>query len=215
MCWTFDLTNISSFGFVNSYMRVAIVIIGFFLFSHVHAQDITPSIVRIDTTLNKNQTKEIKIKEDFIPVPKKALLYSLVLPGAGQIYNRKYWKLPLVFGAYGGLIYAFDFNGSQHKKFKQAYEYRVDGDDSTDPDELINPAVATEAIKRARDSARKNLELTYMAAIVVHALNGIEAFVDAHLRNFDVSEDLSFSVRPTFESSSVGVQSGIGLFVTF
>ena len=213
MCWTFDLTNIRRSQFVISYMRVIIVIFGFFLFHSVHAQESIPSIVRLDTTLTKKQNKDIKIKEDFIPVPKKALLYSLVLPGAGQIYNRKYWKLPLVYGAYGGLIYAFDFNGSSHKRFKQAYEYRINEDPLAD--ELINPAVATEAIKRARDSARKNLELTYMAAIVVHALNGIEAFVDAHLRNFDVSEDLSLSIRPTFESSSVGVQSGVGVFLTF
>ena len=215
MCWTFDLTNIKRSRIVNAYMRAILIVVGFFLCHSVHAQELTPSIMRMDTTLSKKQNKVIKIKEDFIPIPKKALLYSSVLPGAGQIYNRKYWKLPLVFSAYGGLIYAFDFNGSQHKKFKQAYEYRVDGDDSTDADELINSAVTDDAIKRARDSARKNLELTYMAAVVVHALNGIEAFVDAHLRNFDVSEDLSLSIRPTFESSTIGVQSGVGLFVTF
>ena len=110
----------------------------------------------------------------------------------------------------------FDFNGGQYKRFKTAYEYRIDGIDATDPDEFVNAAVSDDAIKRVRDSARKNLELTYMAAIVVHALNGIEAFVDAHLRNFDVSEDLSLSIRPTFDTSSpVGIQSGIGLFVTF
>jgi len=197
-------------------MRAILVVFSLFLFVAVQAQDTTPSIVRIDTTFNKKGQKDIKIKikEDFIPDPKKALLYSLVLPGAGQVYNRKYWKVPLVLGAYGGLIYAFDFNGSQYRKFKEVYEYRLTGQNEL-ADEIINSGVSDAALKSARDSARKNLELTYMAAIVVHALNGIEAFVDAHLRNFDVSEDLSFSLRPTFESSSVGIQSGVGLFVTF
>jgi len=196
-------------------MRTIIIVLSIFLFHSVHAQVTRPSIVRVDTIPSKQDVEVLQIKEEFIPVPKKALLYSLVLPGAGQIYNRKLWKLPLVYGAYSGLIYAFDFNGEQYKRLKQAYEYRVDGDITTDPDTLIDPRVSNDALKRARDNTRKNLELTYMAAIVVHALNGIEAFVDAHLRNFDISEDLSFNIRPTFESSSVGVQSGVGLFVTF
>lgn len=193
-------------------MRYFFIIICLFLTHSIYAQDESPSIVKVDRD-TAVQIKTVIIKEEFVPVPKKALLYSLILPGAGQIYNRKAWKLPLVYGAYGGLIYAFDFNGSQFKKFKQAYTYRLESNPLAD--ELINPAVSTDAIKRARDASRKNLELTYMAAIVVHALNGIEAYVDAHLRNFDISEDLSLDIRPTFEASGIGVQSGVGVFLTF
>ncbi len=209
-----DLTNIRPIYIVNIYVRIIILILGILLSGGLSAQKTIPSIMRQDTTVNRPQVKKIKIKDDFIPNPKKALIYSLVLPGAGQIYNRKYWKLPLVYSAYGGLIYAFDFNGRQFKKYKRAYQFRLD-ENTEEADKLVNPRVSTAAIKQVRDGARKNLELTYMAAIVVHALNGIEAFVDAHLRNFDVSEDLSLSIRPTFESSGLGVQSGVGLFLTF
>jgi len=214
MFWTYNPTNIGKPISVIAYVRYIILIIGLLTFQNIQAQDETPSIVRLDRD-TAIVTKEVIIKEEFIPVPKKALLYSLILPGAGQIYNRKYWKLPLVYAAYGGLVYAFDYNGTQHKRFKTAYEYRVDGNPLTNADELVNPAVTDDAIKRARDGLRKDLEVTYMAAIIVHALNGIEAYVDAHLRNFDISEDLSLDIRPTFESNAVGVQSGVGVFLTF
>lgn len=197
-------------------MRFIIILISFLAYQSVQAQVESPSIMRVDRdTISETVTTPVIIKDAFKPIPKKALIYSLILPGAGQIYNRRYWKLPLVYAAYGGLAYAFDINGSRLKRFRTAYEYRVDGNPLTNADELVNPAVSDEAIRQVRDGVRKDLELTYMAAIVVHALNGIEAYVDAHLRDFDISEDLSIDLRPTFESNAYGVQSGIGIFVTF
>lgn len=192
-------------------MRNFLIFLFLFLNTVVVSQDEINS-----SSISEVRDTSIVIDASFVPNPRKALLYSLLLPAGGQIYNRKYWKIPLVLGAYGGLIYAFDFNGTQYRILKKAYEYRLDGLDSTDPDLLVNPAVPDASIRRVRDRYRKNLELTYMAAIVVHALSGIEAFVDAHLQNFDVSEDLSIQIRPTYESGSlVGAQTGVGVYITF
>ncbi len=134
--------------------------------------------------------------------PKKATLLSAFLPGAGQIYNKKYWKLPIVYGALGASVYALQENQSQYSLYRQAYLDRVDGDPNTvDPFDPNNPTVGNPSYTESNlltliDFYQKNRDLSYIAFAGVWVLQIIDANVDAHLYEFDVSDDLTLSWNP-------------------
>ncbi|MBP7184660.1 MAG: hypothetical protein KBA06_04050 [Saprospiraceae bacterium] len=132
------------------------------------------------------------------PSPKKAVIFSLILPGAGQIYNKKYWKLPLVYGAGFGLAYAINFNYKNYHIFKNAYSQRVN---DCNCDNYIG-IYSDSSLKIIRDAYRKNLELSYIGSFISYLIIATDAFVDAHLKNFNVNDDLSFKVKPGFNYNS-------------
>jgi len=166
--------------------------------------------------------------EKFKPDSKKATIYAAIFPGLGQIYNRKYWKLPLVFGSFIGCAYAINWNGNQYSGYKKAYSAFID-ENSTDtswkdycygiyrttefenwtPD--MKRSFAT-ALKSARDYHWRNRDLSYIVSVGIYALWIIDAYVDAQLFDFDVSPDLSMRVAPVFfdrtptNSRSIGMQ---------
>lgn len=121
------------------------------------------------------------------PDPKKAATLSLVLPGAGQLYNKRWWKVPLVYGAMGGMVYSIDYNTRNYRRFRDAYILALKGL----PHEFSQFNLETTAIKRYRDQFDKRRQLSWIGLVAVHLLQAAEAFVDAHLMQFDVSDDLS------------------------
>jgi hypothetical protein len=127
--------------------------------------------------------------------PLKATLMSTALPGLGQIYNGKWWKVPIVYGAFGGLIYSSVWNDSKRSTFRSAYLLRVDDDPATvdEFDGVYSDANLRELV----DFYQRNRDLSLIFTGVVYALNIIDASVDAHLKDFDVSDDLTLKVRPT------------------
>lgn len=135
-------------------------------------------------------------KFDRIPQPKKALTLSLVLPGAGQVYNGRIWKLPLVYGAIGGMVYVIDFNQSRFKRLRTALDLKR----QNLPHEFSGTGIDNErSLLALRDSYDKNRQLSYFGLFVVYALQGVEAFVDAHLQGFEINEDLSLYIRPQLQ----------------
>ena len=148
----------------------------------------------------------------FIPVPKKAALYALALPGAGQIYNRDWWKLPLVYGAVGGMVYAIDYNTSWYKRFRDALVLERAGM----PHEFDNFSIGNEqALLNQRNTFDKNRQLSYVGLVLVYALTAMEAFVDAHLRNFDIEDNLtSIELKPQFELLPVTGQPTLGIGIS-
>ena len=139
--------------------------------------------------------------------PEIAWKRSLLIPGWGQIYNRDYWKLPFVYGGYVGVGLVIQFNDRQYKDFRQAFIERNDDDPEND-NASFPETVSTEGIKRARDNARQARDLSIIAVAGMHLLQTIEAYVDAHLRGFDVSEDLSLDLHPDVGGASpIGAQS--------
>jgi len=129
------------------------------------------------------------------PNPKAAALRSVLLPGWGQVYNRHAWKVPIVYAGLGGLIGWAIYNNRQYKVYKRAYLFRVD-DNPTTVDDF--PNVADSGLRNARDLFRRNRDLTFIITAGWYGLMVLEAFVDAHLQSFDVSEDLSLQASPTF-----------------
>ncbi len=158
------------------------------------------------------------------PNPKKAVLLSAILPGTGQIYNKKYWKLPIVYGGLGAMVYFISFNTTEQRRFQKALEFRLDDDPCTIDEFLIaTPApdcipiqelLDENSIRSLRNQHRKWKELSYIGLIFTYILTGVDSYVDAHLLNFNVNDDLSLQVKPELQvlpnlETSVGI--GLGL----
>ena len=127
--------------------------------------------------------------------PKKATILSAVLPGAGQLYNKKWWKVPIIYGGFAGLGYAFVFNQDQYDLYRDAYLLRVD-DDPNSIDEFDGVYSDANLIE-LQDYYRRNRDLSIIGGVLLYVMNIIDANVDAHLFHFDVGEDLSMNVQPT------------------
>jgi hypothetical protein len=135
--------------------------------------------------------------DSVIHSPVKATLLSLALPGAGQFYNKKYWKIPVIYGAFAGLGYLVKFNDDRFQTYRKAYVLRVDGHTET-VDEFVD-RYSDADLKTLRDFYRRNRDLSYIFAGLVYVLNIVDAGVDAHLYYFDVSDDLSLRFDPVLQ----------------
>jgi hypothetical protein len=147
---------------------------------------------------------------DGAPIPKKTLVYSMVLPGMGQAYNRRWWKLPFVYGAVGGVVYAIDFNQGIYRRFRNALELKLN--------DQIHEFSGTSldnvnALRSNRDTYDRYTQMSYMATILVYGVIAIEAFTDAHLQNFDISDDLSMEIRPSFPIDQIQQRPTVGVSI--
>lgn len=145
----------------------------------------------------------IKPRQPWEPKPKRAGLYSAIFPGGGQIYNRQYWKLPIVYGALGAGAYMIHYNLDNYQKFRRAYIYEIDGDPSTvnTPDLRI---YSKENLKDLQDDYRKDADVAILLTAVGYALHIMDAVASAHLRNFDISRDISLQMKPMLHSNGIG-----------
>lgn len=140
---------------------------------------------------------------------KKATTLSTICPGAGQIYNKSYWRVPIVIGGLASTIYTIDWNNRGYKRFKTAYALRVDYDKNPDKypggaaDEFRGAYSAT-FLKNLKDSYRRNRDLCILLTAGVYILQIIDAHVDAHLQDYDISDDLTMNLEPYFDYSPVG-----------
>jgi hypothetical protein len=128
--------------------------------------------------------------------PAKAAFYSAIFPGMGQIYNKKYWKAPVVWGALAAPTYFYLTNNSEYKRFRTAYRFRKIGFQDEFTDDLGNVTVSLETLEKAQEQLRENRDLSLMWGVILYVLQIIEASVNAHLIQFNTDDNLSF--RPTF-----------------
>jgi hypothetical protein len=158
------------------------------------------SLLALDTVIKKKHN------------PKIATFRSAVLPGWGQAYNKKYWKIPIVYGALGTTAGVFLYNIKTYRLLRKAVIYRLDKDTSND--NLIAPEFATlstEAIRFYRNAYRQNIDYSVLVFLVFWGLNVVDATVDAHLKAFDVSPDIGMKVRPGINQTT----NGVGLSLVF
>lgn len=151
------------------------------------------------------------------PDPTRALWLALVIPGAGQIYNHKYWKLPIIYGGFMGCAYALSWNNQMLRDYSQAYLDIMDSDPNTKSYEKMLPLNYNisgredqfkEIFKNKKNYYRKYRDMSIFAFIGVYIISVIDAYVDAELSSFDISEDLSLQVTPAIISSQpVSIQS--------
>ncbi len=157
-----------------------------------------------------------EVKMPFKPNPTKAVILSAICPGLGQIYNRAYWKLPIVYGGFMGCIYAITWNNKNYKDYSTAYfdlVYDVENNASDpdawssswqaiakkngyDPSRFISDSRWQDNIKRSKDYYRRYRDLSIIITVGVYALCMVDAYVEAQLFDFDISPDLSMRVEP-------------------
>lgn len=159
---------------------------------------------------NSRRARRRRDLQHFIPDPTRALWLSLVLPGAGQIYNRKYWKLPIFYGGFLGCTYALMWNQQMYRDYSQAYLDIMDSDPNTDsyldlfPNRVnsYSESQLQSIIKKRKDTFRRYRDMSIFATIAVYLISIVDAYVDAELSNFDISPDLSMSIEPAVINSN-------------
>ena len=147
--------------------------------------------------------------------PQKATLLSAVIPGAGQIYNKKYWKAGIVYAGAAGLIYVFKTNRDSMLSYQEAYRARIDGDSLTIDNKYFG--LSDNSVLNYRNYHRQIRDMSILGFIGLYALQIIDANVDAHLREFRVNKDLSLTVKPRIglSSSLASPQAQLSLFLHF
>ena len=208
-------------------MKKIILALSFlFIIKNINAQNIDSVRIVKDSlpksvSAKKDTTPSVIVQKKWIPDPKKAFRYA-IFPGGGQIYNRKLWyiKLPIVYGALGFGVGLIIKNGKDYRFFRDLYKLKIEDDKvglkAFDYSRYPRSAEAeSDFIKRNRDIADKNFQQSYAITAILYLLSGVEAFTTAHLLNFDVSDDLSLRLKPSFDSVPYGQTVGLGISFGF
>jgi hypothetical protein len=196
-------------------MKKILVFIVFLMAIH---QNIGAQNVDSTQIVQKSPPPLIKPKtsvEDSFPNPRKAFLWSII-PGGGQIYNKKLaWvKLPIVYGVLGTGIYFIRFTTKDYRRFKTAYSEKVNKKPFSDA--TIPNSVDAARLKQLRDKRFKEVQQSYVLTTVAYLLAGVEAFTAAHLAHFDVKDDLTLDIKPSFEPVPLqGNALGLGFQMKF
>jgi hypothetical protein len=192
-------------------------------------------VIPTDSTSKKSYFDSLKVftKTDVLSnsklpykiVPRTATLHSLMIPGWGQLYNRQYWKLPLVVGAFVTLGLIANYNHTRYKKYREYY-YIVSP--HTDDPKYIPPSTVAvpyedgvirdldvNQLKRINDGFRRNRDYTYIGFVIAWAFNVVDANVSAHLKTFDVSDDISLKIKPALDFNPINNSLVSGLTFSF
>ena len=162
---------------------------------------------------------------NFKPEPYKATWLAVVIPGAGQIYNRKYWKLPIVYGGFMGCLYAYNWNNQMYSDYRQAFLDIMDADPNSKSYETFFPSgydferneeYLKELFKKRKNRYRRWRDLSVFACVGVYLVSIVDAYVDAHLSSFDISEDVNLSIHPDVQPSGAkGNYYGLNCNISF
>lgn len=176
------------------------------LFTLVANAQSDPGRIKIDTVrkrgkINKTDSVPFVFKDSarlaLERMPHKAVVRSAIVPGLGQIYNKRWWKVPFIYAGFVGVGLAFDFNQRYYREFLGEVQYR-----SAHDGEPKNPAYAGysfEGMVQVKDAYRRNRDLSILGFVAMHAVNMIDAYIDAKFFRYDISNDLSLKVEPSFQ----------------
>jgi hypothetical protein len=173
----------------------------------------------VDTNLIVVQDSIVREPIDAL-APSRAAFYSAVLPGLGQAYNKKYWKIPIIYAALGTGIYFYSNNNKEYKRYRNAYKSRLAGFETdefwgidSDGNPIDTPRITKDGLIRAQKQFKRNKELSLLVTIGIYALNIIDANVDAHLLQYNVDENLA--IKPHFQYNEKENSSDLGLTLNF
>jgi hypothetical protein len=145
----------------------------------------------------------------FQPNPKKSALYSAILPGAGQLYNRQYWKIPVIYAGVGAAVYFLIDNSNQYQRYRRAYVARINNPNVQDD---FTGKYDQGQLQVRQNTYRKYLDMTILFTGIGYTLQVMDALTFAHLKNFDISKDISMRVRPVAMPNG---DPGLGLVMNF
>lgn len=175
----------------------------------------------IKKTLPKEVVIDTIVRKPFDPLtPSKAAFYSAVLPGLGQAYNKKYWKIPIVYAALGTSLYFYFDNNKEYNRYRDAFKSRLAGNNTDEfwgvdqnGTPLPSPRITSDGLERAQKTLRRNKELSLLITFGIYALNILDANVDAHLLQYNIDQDLS--LRPHFQYNEMENNTDLGLTLNF
>jgi hypothetical protein len=151
------------------------------------------------------------IKQEIDPLrPARAAFYSAIVPGLGQAYNKKYWKLPIVYGAIGAGIYSYSFNQKKYKEFRNAYKKRLDGTSQTTDDLGF---LDDSRLLAGQKFYQKNRDLSLLITVGLYILNIVDANIDAHLLQYNVNENLS--IRPDLQQDDLTYKQNLAFTIGY
>lgn len=174
-----------------------------------------------DSLIVKEEKRAIVVEDslfkqvEYEPLaPSRAAFYSAVIPGLGQAYNKRYWKIPIIYAGMAAGVYFYKVQNDDYNRFRNAYKRRLAGykDDEfygTGPE----PVISNDRLINAQKSAQKNKSVSIIVTAAFYLLNIVDANVDAHLRQYEVSEDLS--LQPNFEINQFNAQTQYGMTLTY
>jgi hypothetical protein len=197
-------------------MRYLFFLIAFSFFSLQLSAQTKDTTVKVGSSAAFKTDTVIHQKKDSAKIhsPRKATIRSAIIPGWGQAYNKKYWKIPIVYAALGTAAGFFIYNNREYIDARDAYRYMKDSFPANDV--LIKPKfsqVDPEAVRQYRIAVRQYVDYSVLAFIVLWGLNVVDATVDGHLKAFEVSENLSLHINPTF--NPISKQANVGLVFNF
>lgn len=192
---------------LKSLLLSSLLVVGAF---YGQAQDTIPKTQQSMEIVGDTVNKKITITQDTFSIPKKIALtpkkiamYSAMVPGLGQIVSKKYWKLPLVYAAAGAATYFIIDNSKNYNYYRKIYAGRL----GNVPEYFeMEPQLTTENIKSERDWYKRNLDMTVMLTVVGYGVQIMDALVFAHLKDWNISDDLSLRIKPTnINNNTVGL----------
>lgn len=196
-------------------MRSRIFIIGFLLILGTVPGWSQQDSLAISTQSVLSEPQSERDFQEYDPLaPARAAFYSAVLPGLGQAYNERYWKIPIVYAALGVGAYFYINNTNEYHRYRDAYRIRLAGGTNDEfSDENGAPLISNSGLEDAQEFYQRNQEISLLVIIGLYALNIIDANVDAHLRQFNVSEDLS--LKPSFNYDQLTGKTDFGMTLNF
>jgi hypothetical protein len=167
-----------------------------------------------DSVISNAAAVSVDTVNHSIHSPHKATLYSMLLPGLGQAYNKKYWKIPIIYAGFGVFYYIIRFNDKEYKKWREAYYFAVENPDGSDTpinDYYEKYGYDPNILRDQKDFYRRNRDLTYILTGLWYIINVVDAAVDAHLMTWEVDENLSLRLEPEFYQPVLGNYTGGGI----
>lgn len=199
----------------NRLLQFAFVLSFLFLSTASNYAQVTDTIQNGKTTVDSLQQAKIKPKaKPAYHSPKTSALMSTIIPGLGQVYNKKYWKVPIIYAGLGGLAYSINGNQKKYSKYIEAYKFRIDGDSLT----VDNyPRYSDENLNTLQQYYKRFRNLSVIGFTLLYVMNIVDASVDAHMFTFDVGDDLSFHIQPTLLNiaNAKNYTTGLSLNITF
>lgn len=189
----------------------------------VKSRDSVAAIISDDTGMNTIEGTVVKAEVNPL-APSKAAFYSAILPGLGQVYNKRYWKVPIVYAALGTGVYLYTYNDDQYNRFRDAFKRRRAGFTDDEFYDLNDsgivpgsPDFSDQALQDAQERFQRDRDLSLLVTIALYVLNIIDANVDAHLQQFNVNEDLAIDMHPYTEFNEVAAAPafGFGVYIKF
>ncbi|WP_339654908.1 DUF5683 domain-containing protein [uncultured Maribacter sp.] len=215
---------------MHNYITLLIVLLYSIHSCFSQENQVTAPITETDSTsttlseqgiIIKNSVSFKKSKKEFNPLaPSKAAFYSAILPGMGQIYNKRYWKAPIAWGLVGGSIYMYTWNNDNYQRFRTAFKSRQAGftdDEFYDLNNGIIPSLDNDDLEYQQERFQSDRDLWLVVTIGMYALNIVDANVDAHLKQFNIDDDLSIDFEPYFDFNQItnSPNYGMALIIKF